>query len=56
MVEISKQFTRAPRRKSAKGKSVAVSADAKAAYEAEIKARTEREAYLQHLGDTTIKR
>ena len=53
MAETSKQFTRAPKRKAAKGRSVSISPEAKAAYEAEIKERAEREAYLRQLGDST---
>ena len=50
MVEIGKQFTKQPRRKSDKGRRVPLSAEARQAYEAEIKARTKREeTYLRHL-------
>ncbi len=50
MVEIGSKFTKAPRRKSEKGRRVAVSPEMKQAYEEEIKARTDREAtYLRHL-------
>ena len=50
MVEIGKQFTKQPRRKSDKGKRIPLSPEARQAYEEEIKARTEREeTYLRHL-------
>lgn len=50
MVEIGSQYKKKPRRVSDKGKRVAISPEAKAAYEAEIKAREERqENYLRHL-------
>jgi hypothetical protein len=50
MVEIGNKFTKQPRRKSDKGKRVPLSAEAKQAYEEQIKARTEREeTYLRHL-------
>jgi hypothetical protein len=50
MVEMSNQFKKQPRRASDKGKRVAISPEAKLAYEAEIRAREERErSYLRHL-------
>ena len=50
MTETSKQFKKRPPRKRTPGKSVAVSAEARQAYEDEIKARTERESgYQRHL-------
>lgn len=55
MVEISKQFTKAPRRKKEKAKQVAISPEARKAYEDEIKLRTERETYLRTLGDRDSK-
>ena len=51
------QFTKAPKRKREVGRRVQVSPEAKAAYEAEIKARAEREeTYLRHLSDRDVKR
>ena len=47
----SKQFTKAPRRKGERGRSISVSPEARQAYEDEIKARAERENYLRHLAD-----
>ena len=56
MTETSKQFTKRPRRKKEPGKSVAVSSEARKAYEDEIAARTAREnSYLRHLGDRDVK-
>ena len=50
MVESTNQFKKAPRRKTVKGKRVPISPETRAAYEQEIKARTEREEqYLRHL-------
>jgi hypothetical protein len=50
MVETAGQFKKKPRRASDKGRRVAISDEAKRAYEAEIKAREEREqSYLRHL-------
>ena len=50
MSETTNQFKKKPRRVGDKGRRVTVSAEAKAAYEAEIKAREERETtYLRHL-------
>jgi hypothetical protein len=50
MVETSSQFKKKPRRVADKGKRVAISPEAKLAYEAEIRAREEREqTYLRHL-------
>ena len=50
MVEIGKQFTKQPRRKSDKGRRVALSPEARQAYEEQIKERTQREeTYLRHL-------
>ncbi len=44
------QFKKQPRRKKEAGKRVAISPEARQAYEQEIKARTERnETYLRHL-------
>ena len=57
MADTPNQFTKAPRRKKEAGKRVAISAEAKLAYEAEIKARTEREeTYLRHLSDRPVTR
>lgn len=57
MAETPNQFVKAPRRKREAGRRVAVSPEAKLAYEAEIKARTEREeTYLRHLPDRDVKR
>jgi hypothetical protein len=53
MPESSDQFKRAPKRKPSKGKHVALSADAKAAYAKLIEERVEREkAYGRHLPGT----
>jgi DNA-binding MarR family transcriptional regulator len=50
MVESGSKFTKQPRRKTEKGRRVALSPEAKQAYEEQIKARTEREeSYLRHL-------
>jgi hypothetical protein len=50
VTEMSKQFKKRPPRKRTPGKRVAVSAEARQAYEQEIKARTERESdYQRHL-------
>lgn len=50
MVESSKQFLKKPRQAAPKGKRVAVSAEAKQAYEDQIRARDERErTYTRHL-------
>ncbi len=43
------QFKKQPRRKTERGRSVAISPEMRQAYEDEIKAKAEREAYLQHL-------
>ena len=51
MIETSKQFTKAPRRKREAAKRVALSPEARKAYEEEIKARAEREIYLGKLGN-----
>ena len=51
MVESSKQFTKAPRRKKEPAKRVVLSPEARKAYEDEIKARAEHEAYLSKLGN-----
>lgn len=57
MSETPNQFTKPPRRKKEPGKRVAISPEAKLAYEAEIKARAEREAnYLRHLSDRPVTR
>ena len=53
MPESSDQFKRAPKRKPSKGKHVAMSEDAKAAYAKLIEERVEREkAYGRHLPGT----
>jgi hypothetical protein len=53
MPESSDQFKRAPKRKPSKGKHVALSAEAKAAYAKLIEERVEREkAYGRHLPGT----
>jgi hypothetical protein len=50
VTEAPDQFKRKPRRASSKGKSVAMSAEAKQAYEELMRARDERErTYLRHL-------
>ena len=50
MVEIGTKFTKQPRRKADRGKRVALSPEAKQAYEEQIKSRTERdETYTRHL-------
>jgi hypothetical protein len=50
VVETPKQFTKQPRRKKEPVKRVPLSAEARQAYEDQIKARTEREeSYLRHL-------
>lgn len=50
MVEIGSKFTKQPRRKADKGKRVALSDEAKRAYEEQIRSRTAREeTYLRHL-------
>ena len=50
MPDTPDQFKRAPRRKASKGKRVALSAEAKAAYAALIEERVKRdEAYGRHL-------
>lgn len=50
MTDTSNQFKKKPRRVGDKGRRVSISPEAKAAYEAEIKARQEREqTYLRHL-------
>lgn len=47
---MSKQFTKQPRRKKEQARRVSISPEARQAYEAEMKARTEREeSYLRHL-------
>ena len=57
MTDSPNQFTKPPRRKKEPGKRVAISPEARAAYEAEIKARTEREEnYLRHLPSREVKR
>ncbi|MEH3147195.1 MAG: hypothetical protein PGN34_17995 [Methylobacterium frigidaeris] len=43
------RFRRAPRRKSERGRTVTVSAEAKAAYEAILREKEEREAYARNL-------
>lgn len=49
-IESSTQFKKQPKRASSKGKSVAVSDEARQAYEEEIRRRDERErTYLRHL-------
>lgn len=50
MTETPNQFKKKPRRPADKGRRVSISPEAKAAYEAEIRAREERqETYLRHL-------
>jgi hypothetical protein len=50
MSEPADQFKRAPKRKRSPGKSVAVSAEAKQAYEEVLRQREEREkSYARHL-------
>jgi hypothetical protein len=50
MVETDNQFKKKPRRVGDKGRRVSISPEAKLAYEAEIKAREDREQnYLRHL-------
>lgn len=49
-IESSTQFKKQPKRASSKGKSVAVSEEARLAYEEQIRQRDERErTYLRHL-------
>jgi hypothetical protein len=55
VTDTSKQFTKAPRRKKEPAKRVAISPEARQAYEDEIKARTERENYLRQLGNRDSK-
>ncbi|WP_298956908.1 hypothetical protein [uncultured Methylobacterium sp.] len=43
------RFRRAPRRKSERGRTVTVSAETKAAYEAILREKEEREAYARNL-------
>ena len=50
MVETSSQFKKRPRQAAPKGKRVPISAEARAAYEEQIRARDERErTYTRHL-------
>ena len=49
MNDPSNQFKKPPRRKTERGKSVAISPDMRKAYEEQIKAKAEREAYERHL-------
>lgn len=43
------QFKKQPRRKSERGRAVAISPEMRKAYEDEIREKAEREAYLRHL-------
>ncbi|WP_407519244.1 hypothetical protein [Methylobacterium oryzisoli] len=49
MSESTDQFKRKPRRKSERGRTLTVSAEQKAAYEALLREKESREAYAKHL-------
>ncbi|MDB5592472.1 hypothetical protein [Enterovirga sp.] len=50
MAETTNQFTKKPRQVAPKGKRVTISAEARAAYEEQMRARDERErTYTRHL-------
>jgi hypothetical protein len=56
MGEPNDTFKRTPKRKALRGKSVAVSAETKAAYEALIRESEEREKMTRHLPPDMIRR